>query len=536
MEKIKSIEEKIIRECYKKPPKKPDDINVIKRRILRAHSGGGTPPTSTQLLKAYHKLVKENKVKPNLALENVLQRRAVRTMSGVTIVTALTKPYPCPGLCTYCPTEARMPKSYISDEPAAARALALEFDPYEQTWRRLEALRKNGHPTDKVELIIKGGTWNSYPITYQYWFIARCFEACNRVRVSKVSEKMTLDELRAAMIKIQNKNETAKHRIIGLTLETRPDFITEKTILAMREMGTTRIEIGVQHIDEKIMKMTKRGHGLKETVDASRLLRQYGFKVDYHLMPQLPFSTPAKDLKMLRQIFTDNRLRPDMIKIYPCTVVRNSELYEWVKNGTFKPYADKHLLRILKEFKADVPYYLRISRLIRDIPSHHIVAGNMVTNLRQVIQAEMKTEGKTCHCLRCREVGHQNEIDWKKEKIKKFVDQYETSGGQEYFMSFENETRDAVLAFCRFRIDPAGIYPAFIRELHVYGQSVEIAGRKKGASQHTGFGKELVQTAMDICKKNKIPRLAVISGVGVRDYYRKLGAKLDGNYMVFDVK
>lgn len=530
-----SIEEKIIRECYKKPPQKPDDINVIKRRILRVEKNAKAP-TSTQLLKAYHKLIKENKLKPNLSLENVLQRRAVRTMSGVTIVTALTKPFPCPGLCTYCPTEARMPKSYISDEPAAARALALQFDPYEQTWRRLEALRKNGHPTDKVELIIKGGTWNSYPITYQYWFIARCFEACNRARKSAVSEKISLEELQKQMIKIQKKNETAKHRIIGLTLETRPDFITQKTILAMREMGTTRIEIGVQHIDDKIMQMTKRGHGLKETVEATKLLRHYGFKVDYHLMPQLPGSTPTKDLNMLRQIFSDSRLRPDMIKIYPCTVVRNSELYEWVKTGQFKPYGDKHLLRILKEFKADVPYYLRISRLIRDIPSHHIVAGNMTTNLRQVIQSEMKAEGKTCHCLRCREVGHQSEINWKKEKIKKFVDQYETSGGQEYFISFENATRDAVLAFCRFRIDPSGIYPAFIRELHVYGQSVEIAGRKKGASQHIGFGKQLVQTALDVCKKNKIPRLAVISGVGVRDYYRKLGAKLDGNYMVFEVK
>jgi elongator complex protein 3 len=532
---MQNIEEIIILDCYKKQPKDIEALNNIKRRILRTIKAGYIP-TSTQLLKAYHRLVKENKIKESPQLEQNLLRRAVRTLSGVTIVTALTKPFPCPGQCTYCPTEARMPKSYLSDEPAAARALSLKFDPYEQTWRRLEALKKNGHPIDKVELIIKGGTWNSYPITYQYWFIARCFEACNRTRKSAVSEKMSLDDLRKQMVKIQNKNEKAKHRIIGLTLETRPDFINKKTIEAMREMGTTRIEMGVQHIDPKIMEMTKRGHGLNETVEATKLLRHYGFKVDYHLMPQLPGSTPAKDLKMMRQIFSDPRLRPDMIKIYPCTVVKNSELYDWVANGTFKPYSDKHLLRILKEFKSDVPRYLRISRLIRDIPSHHIMAGNMMTNLRQLIQFEMKAEGKTCQCLRCREVGHQTQIDWDKDKITKFVDQYESSGGTEYFISFENSTRDAVLAFCRFRIDPAGIYPAFIRELHVYGQSLEIAQRKLGATQHTGMGKEMMKTAMDICRENKIPRLAVISGVGVRDYYRKLGAKLDGNYMVFDIK
>ncbi len=528
---MQTLEEKIILDCYKKQPKDAEALNSIKRRILRT-SKADYIPTSTQLLKAYHKLVKNNKIKASLPLEKNLQRRAVRTMSGVTIVTALTKPFPCPGQCTYCPTEARMPKSYISDEPAAARALSLQFDPYEQTWRRLEALKQNGHPTDKVELIIKGGTWNSYPITYQYWFIARCFEACNRVRKSAMSEKMTLDELRKQMVKIQNKNEKAKHRIIGLTLETRPDFINEKTILAMREMGCTRIEMGVQHTNEKILEITKRGHGVQAVVDATTLLKKYGFKVDYHLMPQLPYSTPTKDLKMLREIFSDPRFRPDMIKIYPCIVVENTELYEWVKAGKFKPYSDKQLIKIIKQFKTEVPCYARISRLIRDIPCHHIKAGNMITNLRQVIQAEMAAENKKCHCLRCREVGHQINLDWKKEKVKFFIDQYESSGGQEYFLSYEDAKRDAVLAFCRLRIDANGVYPSFIRELHTYGQSVEIAEKEKGASQHIGYGKKLMQTAFKICKQNKIKKLAVISGVGVRAYYKKLGFKLENTYMV----
>ncbi|EKD43424.1 MAG: hypothetical protein ACD_72C00277G0001, partial [uncultured bacterium] len=411
-----------------------------------------------------------------------------------------------------------------------------QFDPYVQVACRLDNLKKNGHPTDKVELIVKGGTWNSYPITYQYWFIARCFEACNRTRKTAVSEKMSLEELKKKMVKIQKQNESAKHRMIGLTLETRPDFINEKTILAMRDMGCTRIEMGVQHTDEKILQLTKRGHGTQAVVDATALLKKYGFKVDYHLMPQLPGSTPAKDLAMMREIFSDPRFRPDMIKIYPCTVVENSELFSWLKEKKFKPYSDKQLLRILKEFKSDVPYYVRISRLIRDIPNHHIKAGNMMTNLRQVVQSEMAAEGKTCHCLRCREIGHQKNIDWKKEKIKLFIDEYKSGSGTEYFLSFEDGHRQAVLAFCRLRIDKNGIYPAFIRELHVYGQSVEIASHEKGASQHTGLGKKLMQTATAICKENKIPLLAVISGVGVRGYYKKIGFKLDGTYMVYKIK
>lgn len=532
---MNNIEERILLECGKKAPKDLEALNDIKRRILRTYKSD-IIPTSTHLLKAYHKLVKQNKIKANPTLEKVFLRRAVRTMSGVTIVTALTKPFPCPGKCVYCPTDVRMPKSYISDEPAAARALSLRFDPYEQTARRLDSLKENGHPTDKVELIVKGGTWNSYPITYQFWFIARCFEACNRTRKSAVSEKMTLAELEKQMVKIQKQNENAKHRIIGMTLETRPDHITEKTIVAMRKMGCTRIEMGVQHTDEKVLELTKRGHGTKAVIDATDLLKKYGFKVDYHLMPQLPGSTPAKDLKMMREIFSDPRFRPDMIKIYPCSVVENTELFEWFKEKKFKPYSDKELLRILKEFKCEVPNYVRISRLIRDIPSHHIKAGNVMTNLRQVIQSEMAAEGKKCRCLRCREIGHQKEIDWKKDKITLFIDQYESGSGQEYFISFENATRDAVLAFCRFRIDANGIYPAFIRELHVYGQSVEIATREKGASQHTGLGKKLMRTAIDICKKNKIPRLAVISGVGVRGYYKKIGFKLDDTYMVLKIK
>ncbi len=528
------LAEKIIQAALKTRPKNAEELNAIKRNFLR-ESKNKTSPTSADLLRVYHKLVKGGKLKAEPVLERVLVKRGVRTMSGVTVITVLTKPFPCPGQCIYCPLDERMPKSYLSDEPAAARALALRFDPHEQVKRRIEALEANGHPTEKIELIVKGGTWNVYPLDYQYAFILKCFEACNR-KIQKKNGKAGLVTIKKELEIAQAKNELAKHRIVGLTLETRPDYISEKNILAMREQGCTRIELGVQTTDEKTLKQIKRGHDTKEVKRATKLLKNYGFKVDYHLMPQLPGATPAKDLKMLKEIFSDQDYRPDMIKIYPCTVIENSELFDWFKAGRYKTYSEKQLVKMLMAFKPTVPRYVRISRLIRDIPSHHVHAGNTVTNLRQVIQEEMKKQGLKCLCLRCREIGHQiNDAKLKLEKIipKLFVEKYEASGGKEYFLSFEDKKRTAVFAFCRLRLNTQSLpYPAFIRELHTYGQQLEISVKEKLASQHKGLGRKLVEEAEKICRKNKIQKLAVISGVGVRGYYRKWAYKKEGTYMV----
>lgn len=544
-----SITKTMIKSLITKTPKTEDDLGVVLRKILRQTKNSQTNiPTKSELLKSYHKLLGQHKIKKSVQLEKLLIKRAVRTLSGVSIITVLTKPFPCPGKCIYCPTEARMPKSYLSDEPAAARALGLLFDPYQQVVTRIEALEDNGHPTDKVELIVKGGTWNAYPLDYQYWFIARCFEACNRIKALKHENiKAKLDELRLHLARQQKINEKTKHRIIGLTLETRPDFINEKTIWVMRELGCTRIELGVQNTNDKILKLIKRGHDTREIKRATKMLKDYGFKVDYHLMPQLPGATPATDLKMMLRVFDDPDYRPDMIKVYPCTVVKNSELYQWLKRGEYKTYSDRHLINMLKKFKARVPQYIRISRLIRDIPNHHIQAGNTMTNLRQVIQEEMKKEGLKCKCLRCREIGHANIKALKhkniKTKPKLFVDEYEASGGREYFLSFEDSGRNVVYAFCRLRINNSTnqqpnistMYPAFIRELHTYGQQISIGKKSKGASQHKGLGVQLVQMAEKICRKQKIHKLAVISGVGVRGYYKKFGYKLENTYMIKDV-
>lgn len=535
---MKNLSEQLILEVVKLKQPTMEKLDTIKRAFLRNNKQIKDIPKKSDLLAVYHKLIKNGKIKQNFLLEKLLTKRAVRTLSGVSIITVLTKPHPCPGKCVYCPDEKAMPKSYISDEPAAARALQLQFDPYEQIVRRIDALQKNGHPTDKIELIVKGGTWNAYPLNYQYWFILNCFKASNsksqksKVKNQNFNSKLKIEQLKKDLIIEQKKNEKAKHRIIGLTLETRPDFINEKTVWQMREQGCTRVELGAQTIDDKILKTIKRGHDAQAIKNAMQMLKLYGFKVDLHLMPQLPGSTPAKDLKMMKEIFDNPDYRPDMIKIYPCTVVKNSELYTWLKKGRYKPYSDKKLLETLIAFKTTVPRYVRISRLIRDIPSHHIEAGNKMTNLRQVIQTEMAKRGLKCNCLRCREIGHNIKVKSSNQNPKLFIEQYTANGGREYFLSFEDKQRNVVFAFCRLRIDKNGLFPAFIRELHTYGQSLELKTRNKKDSQHKGFGKQLVAMSEKICKDNNIDTLAVISGVGVKGYYKKLGFKENQTYLV----
>ncbi len=548
-----SITEKVVKYLSINPPKTAADFSESLRKVLRQENNPTISlPSKRELLKSYHKLIKTNKITKSVQLEKMLRRRAVRTLSGVTIVTSLVKPYPCPGKCVYCPLDARMPKSYLSDEPAAARALSLEFSPYDQMAKRIEALENNGHPTDKIELIIKGGTWNSYPLPYQYWFILKSFEAANRTsqknqkRQTSLHENSSIKKLRAELFKQQKINEKSKHRIIGLTLETRPDSVNLRSVWQMREMGCTRIELGIQHTHDAILKYIKRGHDNAKSKWATEMLKNYGYKTDFHLMPQLPGATPETDLSMMIDVFTDPGFRPDMIKVYPCSVIKGSELYDWFKAGKYKAYPTEDLLEMLKKFKPHVPRYCRISRLIRDIPGQYIEDGNTVTNLRQVIQEQMKKEGTKCVCLRCREISHVDVTQIKDLTPHLFVDEYATQGGTEYFLSFEDKDRLVVFGFCRLRIVDKDIiakkdkklapFPAYIRELHTYGQLVKIGTQEKGHSQHTGLGKKLIKLAEKITSEHGVNKLAVISGVGVRDYYRKSGYKLENTYMVKRLK
>ncbi len=505
--------------------KNRDDLEVAKRVICKKYRLASI--LNSDILTEYRSLLISKKIVQNILLEKILRKRAIRTMSGIAPVAVLTKAYPCPGTCVYCPHEKEVPTSYLSNEPAVMRAIRCGYDPYRQVILRLKALESNGHEPTKIEIIVIGGTWSYLPVKYKYWYILNCFKAANDYQKKKINldstyrQNLSLANLKKILTQEQKKNESAKYKIIGLTLETRPDYITEQELLEMRELGCTRVEIGAQVIDDRILKLNKRGHGVKEIIEATKLLKQFGFKVTYHLMPALPGATPAKDLKMFAQLFSDERFQPDQIKFYPTVVVKGSLLYRWYKQGKYKPYSDRVLQALIIKCKALVPKYVRIIRLVRDIPGESIVAGNKITNLRQVMQ----DRGVKCDCIRCREA--------KDRPIKNYqinIQQYSASAGLEYFISADSLDGKILYGFCRLRIDQQSpISSAIIRELHVYGELVSVGGQKK--VQHSGLGKQLLAQAEALAAKNKCFKITVISGVGVRGYYRKLGYKLQGRYM-----
>lgn len=548
------ILEQMMKKLIEKDPQTKEDLNFWRTKIASEYKAN-QPPTRL-LLVAYHNLVKNKSIKKHPGMEKLLCKADIRSTSGISVITSLLKPYTCPGKCVYCPTEVRMPKSYVASEPAAARSLALDFNPYKLMQLRIEMLEKNGHATDKIEYITKGGTWNAYPLKYQYWYILESFKACNnfsrRKQIPTTQEhdwdSKPLEELQKALDLEITYNESAKHRIIGLTLETRPDAISPKTIYHMRRQGCTRIELGLQAPDDAILTLIKRGHTVEQFRKAIYLLREAGFKVDLHFMPDLPGTTPEHDVDMYKLLFSDLGLRPDMVKIYPNAVIPSAELYQWYLDGRFKPYGEENLFRALLEMKLATPRYCRISRLIRDIPANEIEAGNKITNLREMLETELKKRGQKCVCLRCREVSRQKNNIPVDTLPMLFVDEYDTIGGKEYFITLEDEQRIAVFGFLRLRIPhgdkneilqkqfdtlmPEIKHCAFVRELHVYGTLVGIGKRNVDASQHKGFGKRLMAEAERIAQEKGLKKVAVISGVGVRGYYRKLGYRLRGTYMI----
>ena len=532
--------DRIIVEALKHPEIDHKKLREITRDVMD-HTGFPFP-RRPQLVESYRRI---SAGKAHASLERTIRLKGVRTDSGVAPITVLTKPYACPGKCVYCPTEARMPKSYVASEPAAARALMLQFDPYDQVIQRVGALERNGHEAKKIELIVKGGTWSAYPWDYREWFIKRCFDAAN-----DIGSKQKTD---APNLKIaQDTNETAEYRMIGITIETRPDWINPREIIRLRELGVTRLELGVQAFDDEILQLTKRGHDVAATVRATYLLKQVGFKTDYHFLPGQPGSSVEKDIAMFRQLFEDPRFCPDMVKIYPCAVLPSAELAEWFANGTFKPLEGEALIEALIQMQTYLPRYCRVSRLIRDFPSTEIVGGNHVTNLRQTVEQRMQERGIPCVCLRCREISHQTKPEDPTPTL--FVDEYQNAGGTEYFLSFEDPARSVVYSFLRLRLpqtttinldqktermshEITQAFPeleqvAFVRELHTYGQALSLLQQREGASQHKGFGQRLMGEAERIAAKAGYKKLAVISGIGVRGYYQKIGYHKQGTYMM----
>ena len=463
-------------------------------------------------------MVKKQEIKPSATIESLLQTKPIRSLSGIVNVSVLTKPYPCPGKCLYCPIEKGIPKSYVSGEPAVERAKMFKYNPYLQTKKRIEMLKSEGHPTDKIELRIVGGTWSYYPKNYQNWFIKRCFDACNKKKSKSLKTAQRL-------------NEKSKHRVIGLSVETRPDFINALEIKRLRELGATMVELGVQSIYDDVLKLNLRGHTIKETVLATKLLKDAGFKVLYQIMPNLLRSNLKKDEKMFEMLFSSPNFQPDLLKIYPCALLKEAPLYKLWKKNKYKPYTETQLIKLLKLIKKKIPYYVRIQRIIRDIPLRFIVAGPAkLSNLRQVLAKEAKKEHWQCKCIRCREIKENYDP---KEKLYLFRKDYSASGGKEVFLSLENKSRSKLYSLLRLRLNSENL--VIIREVHTFGPLVPIS-KIKTAPQHRGLGKKLVKKAEKITKNEfNLKKIAVISGIGARDYYRKLGYKLNNTYMIKNI-
>ncbi|MBA7497055.1 tRNA uridine(34) acetyltransferase [subsurface metagenome] len=441
-------------------------------------------------------------------------KKATRTISGVTPVAVMAKPFICPGRCVYCPSSPEAPKSYTVESPAVLRARSCDFDAKKQVEVRLKTFAEMGHAQDKVELIVMGGTFMFYPRDYQYQFIKDCYDALNGITSSCLEEARRI-------------NENAEHRCVGLCIETRPDFCGEAEIRSMLDFGTTRVELGVQTLDDEIHCLTKRGHGVAEVISATRLLRDYGFKVHYHWMPGLPGTTPEHDLELSRKLFEDEHFRPDGLKLYPTLVVKGSELESWYRDNRYQPYSEEEMIDLLMAIKALIPKYVRISRLMRDIPGKFIIAGCKDLALRGTIRKKMDQAGLRCSCIRCREYGHRLRDGWAVGEPRLIRLDYEAWGGKEVFLSYEDEN-ETLFGLLRLRINEKAV----VRELHIFGPEVSLGGRLERAAQHRGLGERLLREAERIASGEfKADSLLVLSGVGAREYYRSLGYGREGAYM-----
>ena len=553
-----------------------------------------------------------------------LKMKPTRTISGVTTVTVLTKPFACPGQCIFCPNDVRMPKSYIATEPGAQRALMNRFSPYFQVHNRLNALKSIGHPTDKIELLILGGTWSYYPKKYQIWFIKECFRAMNQfgqyaviglqesrnttmiadrdaankeldkknimmdiseylkvdynkelrnevgdkpynqlIQTQKFKDdfgkfiekedyddpmangyKRTTKDLWHELIEEQNTNSKDQTRCVGLVLETRPDTINAQEVFDLRRLGATKIQLGIQTLDDRISDLNKRGEHRVETSNAFKLLRMGGFKIHAHIMPNLYGATPELDLEVYKELFKSLDYKPDELKIYPTSIIKNTELYNLWKDGKYKPYSPDELVNLLADCIEATPEYCRLTRIIRDIPSTEIEDGNKTTNLREVAEFKLKKEDRRNGNIRAREIK-EKKVTMKDLELD--IIEYDTSISKEYFLQYITKERE-IAGFLRLSIPNRNgntedtpyvnqITPelndcAIIREVHVYGPSLELDKGSDGEAQHLGLGTKLIEKAKEICKDSGFTKLAVISSIGTREYYQKRGFELVEYYQV----
>jgi len=505
-----------------------------------------------------------------------LRMKPIRTASGVAPVTVLTKPYPCPGQCIFCPNDVRMPKSYLSMEPGAQRATQNAFDPYAQTMSRLKAFHFNGHRLNKIELIILGGTWSSYPRSYQIWFVKRCFDAMNDFtgkeafgrpdveldmdfldlddtfhgdKIEKSYNKIVSGYLKEKLDgklfhQIENasyesleaahqKNIMSKHRCVGLVVETRPDEISEAELVHIRKLGGTKIQIGIQSLNDKILQLNKRGHTVKRTRKAIALIREAGFKIHAHWMPNLYGATVNSDIEEFEHMFGDQDFRPDELKVYPCSLIESAELMTKYREGSWLPYTFEDLVDIMENVLPQVPEYCRVTRVIRDIPSHDIVVGNKLSNFRELATKRLKAQENSLRDIRSREIRtdkvHADDLT-----CDEIV--YETSIGEEHFLQFVT-TENRIVGFLRLSLPKKPVFleeisnHAMIRELHVYGPVVQFGSTGDNKPQHVGLGTKLIERSVEIARDAGFKKLSVISAIGTKGYYSKQGFEDGPLYM-----
>ncbi|RMF30091.1 MAG: tRNA uridine(34) 5-carboxymethylaminomethyl modification radical SAM/GNAT enzyme Elp3 [Candidatus Nitrosothermus koennekii] len=458
-------------------------------------------------------------------IRHLLTVRPSRSASGVIVISAMPMPYPCPhGRCIYCPggIEINTANSYTNTSPASIAAQRYNFDPYMQVKSKLDKFNEFGHDISKVEIVIVGGTFLFMPRDYQEYFIKSCYDALNGFKANTLEEAIQY-------------NEQAYSRNVGLTIETKPDYCKKQHIDLMLRYGATKVEIGVQSLSNKVYQLVNRGHTLDDVIEAFQIARDAGYKIVAHMMPGLPGSSLEQDYNDFMLLFNDDRFKPDMLKLYPTLVIEGTGLYQLYKEGKYKPYTEEEMIELLAKVKSRVPRWIRIMRMQREVDSKEIIAGVKHGNLRQLVLAKLAREGKKCNCIRCREAGLKNA---KINDPKIMREEYDASNGKEYFISIEDD--DILLGFLRLRIPSSnahrdeikGYRCCIVRELHVYGRALALGEKDSKSHQHKGYGSMLMQEAENIALSNNLEKILVISAVGTREYYRRLGYKLEGAYMV----
>ncbi|MFX0070444.1 MAG: tRNA uridine(34) 5-carboxymethylaminomethyl modification radical SAM/GNAT enzyme Elp3 [Candidatus Hermodarchaeota archaeon] len=527
---VKKISREVINYLIKHPDTTRDKITNLKGWIGKKYQSNRVIKNATILDFA---TPEEKKI-----ITPILKRRKTRTLSGVSVIAIMTKPLPCPGTCVFCPGQDSQPdekvaQSYTGKEPAAMRSIHNNYDPYLQVQSRIRDLEAIGHKVDKIELIVMGGTFLSTDRFYQKDFVKGALEGIIEQKVESLEKAKKLAE-------------KSKRRVIGITIETRPDYCKQEDVDRLLSYGTTRVELGIQTVYNDIFSLVKRGHTTLDSIEAIRIAKDAGLKINAHIMPNLPGSNYSKDLELFNELFSDSDYRPDMLKIYPTLIIKGTELYNWWKKGEYSPYSNEELINLIATAKINLPPYVRIQRIMRDIPATLIEAGCKNSNLRQLVQKRLKELEETCKCIRCREYGiskrKENIEETSFDDIKLYRLDYEASQGNEIFLSYENKKENYLVGYLRLRNPSEFAHRSelndgktlIVREIKVVGELVpkDFKPNRYTQIQHRGYGKLLLETAEKICVEDyNAKKLAVISGIGAKDWFFKLGYAYDGPYV-----